>query len=417
MNFVKTATFMLLFLVVSAHADMTQDVNNYLNSIQDKIGKASTNSYIEDTQHLQQYSQTKKGKENGALQEASNKSAFDPSFYTDDAGNQYSQTDLITKNINKRESHIPALKKNYSGVQAKADAITLDNVSGKYTDCSMAGDKQFFSQYTYNCDIHRDYEDLPCSTGLKVSVKPDYIYSCKQKRVVSNSECKRSLQVRCTSINPHCSAWGLTMDNVQADLAINYNPDNNLLKIGLDKIRQWSSGNQQCKIFDRQVKFKISQLQKVTEFTFIDRHYDDYVWIKLNGMQIGSIGPLTEATELAVHCLTLDQKYKLIKSEPSDALGKCPEGTVAKAYLGTNRAHPQGFYQSCELSTNWHDVMNIDLKPYLQEGENILWIRTIVGGGGEFWGHLRVKQQCCDQWVEEWLWNSPECAKNHEDML
>jgi hypothetical protein len=41
---------------------------------------------------------------------------------------------------------------------------------------------------------------------------------------------------------------------------------------------------------------------------------------------------------------------------------------------------------------------NIDLKPYLKEGENILKTRVIVGGVGEGWLQIRAKQNCCSKW-------------------
>ena len=402
-----------LFLTTFAYADMSSDVKVHVNSFQNQIKGMDTSKYLDTSK--QKYSETKNGSDNGLLTEASNKEARDTSFYTDQKGNQYSVIDLITKNMNKRESHIPAVQKNYAIAEKRAELIKFDNISGKYIDCKQAGGREFLTRHVYNCDVHKEFEDIPCIVGLNISVKPTYQYSCEQKRVVTNHKCQKDLHLHCKNISDHCAAWGLEIDSIQGDMATEYNKDNGILRVGIDQIQQWSSGLLPCLIYDREITFEITGLDKITEFTFIDRYYDDYAIVKLNSKQIGPIigpdqrsriGYKKEATDLDVRCLHVDLQGNIRKVKSSDALGKCPENTRAMAYLGNE------MYLSCELYTNWYDILNINVKPYLREGKNSLWIRTIVGGGGEFWGHFRVKQRCCDNWVEEWNWSSPECAQN-----
>ena len=58
----------------------------------------------------------------------------------------------------------------------------------------------------------------------------------------------------------------------------------------------------------------------------------------------------------------------------------------------------------CERDTSWDKQLEIDLMPYLKDGENILKMKILVSGLGEGWIKIKAKQQCCanDEWMETW---------------
>jgi len=64
-------------------------------------------------------------------------------------------------------------------------------------------------------------------------------------------------------------------------------------------------------------------------------------------------------------------------------------------------------YKPCERNTNWNQEVDVDLKPYLKDGENILQMKIIVSGNGEGWLKISAKQQCCanNEWTENWVEN------------
>ena len=64
-------------------------------------------------------------------------------------------------------------------------------------------------------------------------------------------------------------------------------------------------------------------------------------------------------------------------------------------------------YGSPELSTSWNFGLNIDIKPYLKEGVNTVWMRTIVAGGGEGAVVFTTRQTCPRNCRDVW---SNECA-------
>jgi hypothetical protein len=51
-------------------------------------------------------------------------------------------------------------------------------------------------------------------------------------------------------------------------------------------------------------------------------------------------------------------------------------------------------YDSPELSTSWNFSLNIDLKPYVTNGPNTIFMRTIVAGAGEGAIQLTTRQKC-----------------------
>lgn len=51
-------------------------------------------------------------------------------------------------------------------------------------------------------------------------------------------------------------------------------------------------------------------------------------------------------------------------------------------------------YGSPELSTSWNFGLNIDLRPYLRNGANTIFMRVIVAGGGEGAIQMTTRQTC-----------------------
>ena len=61
-------------------------------------------------------------------------------------------------------------------------------------------------------------------------------------------------------------------------------------------------------------------------------------------------------------------------------------------------------YKPCERNTNWNQEVDVDLKSYLNIGENTLEMKLLVSGNGEGWLKIEAKQQCCGQndWLESY---------------
>lgn len=152
----------------------------------------------------------------------------------------------------------------------------------------------------------------------------------------------------------------ITPGSIEADTTWRYQYPN--LTFGTKADNYW---NGDCQVYDREAKFEVRNLNNVEEFTCNRVGFDDYLWIKLNDKTI-YVGP-----------------------HSGDRVALKTEGKrVGVTTDGNNLL-------SCEQNTNWQFYPKTDLKPYLREGTNTLWTRTIVSGMGESWLNFKVKH-CCD---------------------
>ena len=58
-----------------------------------------------------------------------------------------------------------------------------------------------------------------------------------------------------------------------------------------------------------------------------------------------------------------------------------------------------------ERNTSWKRSPNVDIRPYLKEGQNIINARVIYGGGGEaamlFQTHMFCEPNCTETWDDQ----------------
>lgn len=179
-------------------------------------------------------------------------------------------------------------------------------------------------------------------------------------------KCERKLKLTCTN-KAECDNGGIIADTVQTDMKWQYVFPT--LTIGTIADNYWCG---HCQVYDRPTKFQVRNLDKITEFRITHVGFDDYLWIKINGITV-YVGP-----------------------HGGDRIELKNNGHWTGVTTdGTNQ-------HGCELNTNWSSAVDIDLKPHLKEGDNELWMRVIVSGCGEGWMQISAKQHCCSQWSETW---------------
>ncbi len=139
-----------------------------------------------------------------------------------------------------------------------------------------------------------------------------------------------------------------------------------VLTLGTIADNYWSG---RCTSYERSTTFNISNLERIAEFRLVAAGWDDHMRIVLNGRQV-FIGPY---------------QGEVLRSNGSKV-----------SYGGRSAA--------CELSVSWRrDALDIDLRPYLREGENVLDMQVIVAGKGEGWIRVRAERHCaCEEWEEHW---------------
>lgn len=107
-----------------------------------------------------------------------------------------------------------------------------------------------------------------------------------------------------------------------------------------------------CSTYSKSFNFTIADLSGIKQFTLTQLSYDDFASVKINGVT-------------------------LFSDIPASA-------------------------RSCERSTTFNSSPNINLIPYLVNGNNQIEIKVLVSGMGQVSADFAVSQKCCEQWQENW---------------
>jgi len=214
------------------------------------------------------------------------------------------------------------------------------------------------------CDEYNTLNKDICTLNQKIDVTEKHDYQCKKVKTLTTSICEKTLKTWCEYGN-ECDAGGIKVDTISGDMVFNYQYP--YLTIGTVADDYWKG---YCAVFDRKVTFTIKNLDRIKEFVLEQVGYDDYMLLKLNGAQVFN-GPFGGA-----------------KLEVKNAYNR-NIGIIQHVTTDGRNAYP------CERGISHNYAVNIDLKPILREGINIIEMRVIVSGAGEGWFRIRTKQQCC----------------------
>lgn len=151
-----------------------------------------------------------------------------------------------------------------------------------------------------------------------------------------------------------------SMSSIQGDMRLDFVKNQNtpsILEFGTFENNYWHGSTQEGKAFERRLEFNIVNKQNLTMFFLDEAAFDDWMSLKING-QIVFVGPYGgDRLEL------LDRQVQ----------------------------YGPGQFGVPELSTSWQITPNVDLKPYLINGDNTLEMKVIVAGAGE--GAIRILVQ------------------------
>lgn len=239
----------------------------------------------------------------------------------------------------------------------------FDFLNGKDIQCPSRAEN-LISKTIETCDQYYDLKTSNCFPKQVVEIDPEYKYSCLKTREEKIKTCHEEItSIKCLETQ-ECDMGGIEKGTLASDMKFEFS--NGVLTIGTIADNYWGG---YCAVYDRTTTFKITNKDKIKEFLLFNVGFDDYMSISLNDHLI-YVGP--------------------------DGGNKLEVGTRGrlKHKFVDNGIKPN----KCELSNNWVREPNIDLKPYLKEGENILKTRVIVAGAGEGWLQIRAKQNCCVNW-------------------
>lgn len=266
------------------------------------------------------------------------------------------QEELESQGFNKEQSFLDKALK-YS----KNNEFNFLN--GKDLQCPSTTEN-LISKREETCDQFYDLKTSNCFPKQLVEIDPEYKYSCLKTRDEKIKTCIDEItDIKCKETQ-ECDMGGIEKGTLASDMKFEFN--NGVLTIGTIADNYWGG---YCAVYDRTTTFKITHKDKIKEFNLFKVGFDDYMSIHINDHLI-YVGP--------------------------DGGNKLEVGTKGKfkhKFVDNGSGH-----HGCERNTNWVKEPNVDLKPYLREGENTLRTRVIVAGAGEGWLQIRAKQNCCVNW-------------------
>lgn len=214
--------------------------------------------------------------------------------------------------------------------------------------------------------------------------------TCTETQTLENLSCKRVLKVACDPDRDGCDQGGIVPNSWTGDMSTSFTPDgagNYILQFGTIADNYWGGWGA---VYDRTLTFDIRDVGLITRFALTYAHFDDWLLVKVNGAVV-YVGPhggdRLEVVSRTYTCGT-DEKPRT-----------CSDTSVQ--YCPT-------CFSSPELARNWDVWLNTDLKPYLRNGSNTIFMRTVVAGNGEGAIQITTRQMCPRNCRDEW--DNSQCS-------
>lgn len=239
------------------------------------------------------------------------------------------------------------------------------------------------------CAEYLPVEDKQCTMGWKVDVNADSNFQCEQTyKALETQKCSKRLQVTCAPMADGCDNGGIVPGSTQGDMKVAFGPVGNgtyALDFGTIGNDYWPGNGT---VYDRSLSYTIADVAKVTQFRLVQATFDDWIRVIVNGHLV-YVGP-----------------YGGDRLEVFQDCWENPEGGSGGFCIPMVRYGPASNQVGmAELKTSWVQTLDIDLKPYLVNGTNVIQTRVVVAGNGE--GAIRINARmmcpasCTDTIVNE----------------
>ncbi len=206
--------------------------------------------------------------------------------------------------------------------------------------------------------------------------------TCLKSMETNSVSCSQVLKVSCAAPTDGCDAGGVIANSWAGDMKTTFQPDgagNFNLTFGTIADNYWGGWGA---TYDRNLNFQIKDIGLIKHFILTRAAFDDWLLVKVNGTTV-YVGPKG------------GDRLQMVQQCYSDWEGGSYCSDVVQ-YCSTCFGSP-------ELRTSWNFALNIDLKSYLINGANNIFMRTIVAGGGEGAIVISTRQYCPRLCSSSWL--------------
>jgi hypothetical protein len=291
---------------------------------------------------------------------------------------------------------------------------------GEYTDCqeyTIGGGAEFdYETCTEVASVAGEDEEY-CTLGRTVVIDPSRIYQCtrtmsqlnagqcnfgenvvidrntnflcgKKPENRTSEGCDAMLYLECNKEGLQCNFTGIQLESIQGDMRFQLSDAGggfSNIFFGTQGDNYWGTG-----MYDRTLVFNITDIQYLKHFTFVWAAYDDWLRVVVNGTQVYN-GPNGG-----------DRLEYALRTKNTNAVCTV-EGSGTSANRCTKKVqYAANSFANQELNTSWNVYPNINLAPYLKDGRNEIYTRTIVAGGGEAFLSFSTKIycECEDVWED-----------------
>ncbi len=258
--------------------------------------------------------------------------------------------------------------------------------------------------------------------------------TCIKSTQTDKRTCSQVLQVTCAAPTDGCDAGGVVTNSWAGDMKTTFEGDgagNYNLTFGTIADNYWGGWGA---TYDRNLNFEIKDVGMIKHFILTRAAFDDWLMVKVNGT-VAYVGPhggdrlevvnrRITANEMAPRqCSAYSDEYSTTYAcgLPESCGWDCGYYLKDPTYYETCTPIAGGWqcstpdphngqvqygpnsFGSPELRTSWNFNLSVDLKPYLINGANTIFMRTIVAGGGEGAIVISTRQYCPRLCSTSWL--------------
>lgn len=280
-------------------------------------------------------------------------------------------------NINKNDPMILAAKHARNNAESFFQSLGIKGGAGSSTQCTTKTETTPAQYTTETCSSFKEVGEQQCTMGRTINIDSDANFQCEQTvNAYETLKCRRSSNITCTGGGDGCDQGGIVPNSWAGDMATSWFPDgagNYILQFGTIADNYWGGWGA---VYDRNLTFDIRDVELITRFALTRAAYDDWLMVKVNGTTV-YVGPRGgDRLDVVQQCAWMDWET-----------GQCAYYSNVVQYCATCFSGP-------ELRTSWNFGLNIDIRPYLRNGSNTIFMRTIVAGRGEGAIQLTTRQKC-----------------------
>jgi hypothetical protein len=235
-----------------------------------------------------------------------------------------------------------------------------------------------------HCTFFKGAENFLCKAPLKVMVDPQFNYKCLDTLGVnSNEKCSKTLVVECTGgvFANSCTGAGVVASDFNADMKVSFDSmGSGFFRLGFGTLADnyWGGPRFTGKTYERTLTINVEAKERLDAFLLEQVVADDYVLVKVNGNVVYGTPPIVDRLE--------------------------PESNAnGRIYYKTSGDYSTRIDYAERAPAFGENIRpNFDIRPYLVNGKNTIYTKTLVGGAGEVYLGFITRVACPVACTERW---------------